>query len=146
VDADQITDSEKRYSDMVGMIIERFSQPGVVTSYWFAELVGEKEDLHGRAIREAEDARFKGREAVFLAHDAAENALAHELGHVLGGKSGESEHVKGADGKDESGDQKNVMFKGDKGGKELTPEQVQAFKTSMYGQISKANVKADEKK
>jgi Domain of unknown function (DUF4157) len=147
IDAGELkTDDKGQYSELVGRIIARFQQPGTVTSYWFASMVGEKGDLDGRAVREAEDARFKGREAVFVDAQAADNVLAHELGHILGGKGEESKHVKGADGKEESGDKNNLMFGKPEGGKELTPEQAQAFKTSIYGQISKANVKAGEKK
>jgi hypothetical protein len=147
IDAGELkTDDKGQYSELVGRIIARFQQPGTVTSYWFATMVGEKEDLDGRAIREAEDARFKGREAVFVDAQAAGNTLAHELGHILGGKGDESQHVKGADGKEQSGDKKNLMFGQPEGGKELTPEQAQAFKTSLYGQITTAGVKDKEEK
>ena len=83
---------------------------------------------------------------MFVDANAAPNVLAHELGHILGGKHDEAKHVKGADGKEESGDAKNLMFGKPEGGKELTPEQAQAFKTSIYGQISKAAVKEPEEK
>jgi hypothetical protein len=147
IDAAELnTDDKGQYTELVGRLIERFCQPGMVSSYWFAEMVGEKGDLSGRAIREAEDARFKGREAVFVDANAPENVLAHELGHVLGGKKEEAKHVTGGDGKEESGDKNNLMFGKPEGGKELTAEQAQAFKTSIYGQISKASVKAEDKK
>jgi hypothetical protein len=143
------TNSVGQYQDVVGRIIERLQKPGTLTSFWFGEIIqtpDTEEELAGRAIREAEDSRFRGREAVFVDINADDNVLAHELGHILGGKGAEGKHAAGKDGKPESGDPKNLMFHKPEGGKELTPEQVQAFKTSIYGNISKAQIKPEQKK
>jgi hypothetical protein len=130
----------------VDKVIDAFINPGMVTAFFFSDLIedqktyGKNRKLNGQAVREKGAPKHKGKEAVFMDINGAPNTFVHELGHIIGGKGDEAEHNKGADGKPASGDKDNVMFQSAIHGKaqnKLTPAQLQAFKTGIYAKISK---------
>jgi Domain of unknown function (DUF4157) len=133
-------------------VIDSFLNPGMVTSFWFSDLVedvatyGGGRQLQGQAVREKSAAKHKGKEAVFMDVNAAGHVFVHELGHIIGGKGDSAEHVTGADGTTGSGDQNNVMFQFVMPGKDqtkLTPAQLQAFKTGIYARIQRVPLIGD---
>jgi hypothetical protein len=133
-------------------VIDSFLHPGMVTSFWFSDLVedvatyGGGRQLQGQAVREKSAAKHKGKEAVFMDVNAAGHVFVHELGHIIGGKGAEAEHATGADGTPATGDQENVMFQFVLPGKDqtkLTPAQLQAFKTGVYARIQRVQLIGD---
>ncbi|HEX7837246.1 MAG TPA: DUF4157 domain-containing protein [Kofleriaceae bacterium] len=133
-------------------VIDSFLNPGMITSFWFSDLVedvatyGNGRTLHGQAVREKSAAKHKGKEAVFMDVHAAGHVFVHELGHIIGGKGAEAEHATGADGTPATGDQNNVMFQFVMPGKDqtkLTPAQLQAFKTGVYARIQRVPLIGD---
>jgi hypothetical protein len=133
-------------------VIDSFLNPGMVTSFWFSDLVedvatyGGGRQLQGQAVREKSAAKHKGKEAVFMDVNAAGHVFVHELGHIIGGKGAAAEHVTGADGTTATGDQENVMFQFVLPGKDqtkLTPAQLQAFKTGIYARIQRVQLIGD---
>lgn len=131
----------------VDKLVDLFYKPGTLTSFWFSDLVedtatygGGGRSLHGQAMRDKGRKKAKGKEAVFVDINAAGHVFAHELGHIIGGKGDEAEHVKGADGTTANGDKGNVMYQFVMPGTDqtkLTPQQIQAFKTGVYARIAK---------
>ncbi len=108
-----------------------------MASFWVTDLIETKANttLHGQAVARRFDASYKGPEAVFCWDGSNADTLGHELGHILWGGHHANKKNLMAGGSDA-----DTLAPGATPGASqfvLDKEQIRAFKTSIYAEVSK---------